>query len=76
RFWGDPLINLYKLIIPGGAIRLISCETGADDAIAAKYLAQNLGVEVMAPSDIVYVYEDGAMKIGINNTGTWNIFKA
>lgn len=62
-------------VYKGGPIRLISCETGADDAIAAQYLAKNLGVEVIAPSDIVYVYEDGTMKIGINNTGTWNIFK-
>jgi hypothetical protein len=54
---------------------LISCETGADDAIAAQYLAKYLDVDIMAPSDIVYVYEDGTMKIGINNTGTWKIFK-
>ena len=61
-------------VYKGGPIRLISCETGADDAIAAQYLAKFLGEEVIAPTDIVYVYGDGTMKIGINNTGIWKIF--
>ena len=58
----------------GGPIRLVACEAGADGAVAAQAVANVLGVDVMAPTDIVYVYADGTMKIGINNTGTWRIF--
>lgn len=61
----------------GGPIRLISCETGAPDAITAQYLSKYLGVEVMAPTDIVWVYGDGEMIIGpdqYTNTGTWKVF--
>ena len=62
----------------GGAIRLISCETGAKDAIAAQALADELGVEVMAPSDVLFVWPDGEMTIGpdpLTNNGEWIIFK-
>jgi hypothetical protein len=62
----------------GGPIRLISCETGADGAITAQYVAKYLDVDVMAPTDIVHVYPDGEMIIGPDqwtNTGTWKIFK-
>jgi len=62
----------------GGSIRLVSCETGASDAITAQYLANYLGEEVMAPTNIVWVYQDGEMIIGpdqYTNTGTWEIFK-
>ena len=62
-------------VYEGKPIRLISCETGADGAISAQYLANYLGVEVIAPTDIVYVYPDGAMKIGKNDTGYWKTFK-
>jgi len=64
-------------VYKGGRIRLISCETGADDAIAAKYLSKYLGEEVMAPTDIVHVFPDGEMVIGPDewtNTGTWKVF--
>ena len=64
-------------VYKGGRIRLISCETGADDAIAAKYLSKYLGEEVMAPTDIVHVFPDGEMVIGLDewtNTGTWKVF--
>lgn len=65
-------------VYKGGPIRLISCETGADGAIAAQYLAKALGEEVMAPTDIVWVKTNGEMIIGPDqwtNTGTWKIFK-
>lgn len=58
-----------------GPIRLISCETGAKDAITAQYFANYMGVKIMAPTDIVYVFRDGQMIIGRRNTGTWKIFK-
>ena len=61
----------------GGNIRLISCESGADGAVVAQLLANQLGVNIMAPTDIVWVYPDGSMVIGPNefeNTGEWKIF--
>lgn len=61
----------------GGAVRLIACEAGADDAISGQALANALGKDVMAPSDIVYVYENGEMVIGptpTSNTGRWVVF--
>ena len=56
-------------VYEGRPIRLISCEAGADGAITAQYMASQLGVPVLAPTDIVYVYPDGAMKVGKYNTG-------
>lgn len=52
----------------GGAIRLISCETGSDDSIVAQALADELRVEVLAPTDIVYVYPNGDLRVGNNLT--------
>jgi len=59
----------------GGLIRLISCGTGAEGAVSAQYLANYLNVEVIAPTDIVYVYPDGDMIIGLDNSGFWKTFK-
>ena len=59
----------------GRPIRLIVCEAGADGSVVAQTLANKLGVEIMAPTDVVYVYPDGTIKIGRYNTGTWKIFK-
>lgn len=62
----------------GGNIRLIACETGAKDAIAAQALATQLNVTVLAPTDIVWVFPDGEMIIGptqFENTGEWKKFK-
>ena len=62
----------------GGPIRLISCETGADEFGAAQMLANQLGVEVMAPSHTAWVMPDGEIRIGItenSNEGVWKIFK-
>ena len=65
-------------VYSGGNIRLISCEAGADDATAAQSLANILKVDVMAPSDVVWIMPDGSMTIGITpsiNDGEWRIFK-
>lgn len=62
----------------GGNIRLISCETGADGALTAQALANQLGVDVMAPSNIVWGMPDGTMTIGdrpTDNDGGWRVFK-
>lgn len=59
----------------GGNIRLISCETGAKDGIVAQSLANILGVDVLAPSDIVIVYPDGSIKIGFDGKGKWILYK-
>lgn len=62
----------------GGNIRLISCETGADDTGAAQMLANQLGVNVLAPTDVLWVRPDGTIIIGpteFENTGHWKLFK-
>ena len=64
--------------INGKPVRLLSCETGAEDAVTAQALADELGVEVMAPSDTLHIDKDGNMTIGpdwLTNTGKWVIFK-
>jgi RHS repeat-associated protein len=61
----------------GGNIRLISCNTGGEGATAAQNLANRMGVDVLAPTDKVWVYSNGSMTIGPKpnvNTGTWKIF--
>ena len=61
----------------GGNIRLISCEAGTEDMGAAQMLANQLGINVMAPTDIVWVMPDGEMIIGateFENTGNWKVF--
>ena len=62
----------------GGAIRLISCEAAADGSLVAQALADELGVTVMAPSDVLWVNEKGEITIGetpLKNTGEWRIIK-
>jgi len=58
----------------GGNIRLISCYTGAEDGIAAQALANQLGVDVLAPNDVLIVYPDGSMKIGHDGNGKWILY--
>lgn len=60
-------------IYHGGNIRLIACESAADGAITAQALADILHVEILAPSDIVYVDPEGNMTIGnpLTNDGEW-----
>lgn len=62
----------------GGPIRLIACETGAEDALTAQAVSDMLGVPVMAPTDLVWVRPDGYMTIGpdkLTNTGSWRILE-
>lgn len=62
----------------GGYIRLCSCDTGADDAMAAKALAWQLGVDVYAPSDLLWIHFDGKMTIGpdeFTDTGKWVLYE-
>ena len=62
----------------GGPVRLISCSTGAKSDGIAQQLANKLGVDVMAPSDTLYIYPNGSTVIGPNpytNTGSWENFK-
>ena len=50
----------------GGDIRLISCQTGAKENGAAQKLANELGVKVYAPTEIVNIDEDGNMFVSDN----------
>lgn len=62
----------------GGDIRLCSCGTGAEDAFAAEALARQLGVNVLAPSNTLWIDMDGNMTIGenfVDNDGEWILFK-
>lgn len=61
----------------GGDIRLISCEAGAYGSYTAQGLADELGVRVMAPTDVLYLHFDGRMTIGdkLTNQGEWIIFE-
>lgn len=58
----------------GGNIRLFSCETGAEGATAAQDLSNCLGVEIKAPTDIVWIDFEGKVSVGpdkYTNTGSW-----
>ncbi len=73
----------------GKKIRLISCQTGAGDNCIAQQIADELGVEVMAPTEIVNVNSDGEMFLSdnkfiadmwnngeaVSETGKWLVFK-
>lgn len=73
----------------GQNVRLISCQTGAGDNCIAQQIANELGVEVMAPSEIVNINSDGEMFLSNNGfiaemwdngedvveTGKWIVFK-
>lgn len=74
----------------GGAIRLMSCRTGAKPNGAAQQLADLMGVDVLAPSETVimtgepevYLNDSQAMLISdgiipekLTSTGEWRIFK-
>ena len=61
----------------GGAVRLMSCSTGCLPDGAAQKLANEMGVDVLAPSDLLWTYPDGSLSIGptsYSNTGQWNLF--
>ena len=48
-------------VYEGRPIRLISCRAGADSSFTAQYVANYLGVDVLAPTDTVFVLPDGEM---------------
>lgn len=56
---------------------MISCQSGAVDSFTAQYVANQMGVDVLAPTDIVIVYPDGEIFIGpsiMERTGGWKAF--
>ena len=58
----------------GGKIRLILCETAAEGAYTAQWFANDMGVEVLAPTDIVWIDFEGNITIGpdeFTDTGSW-----
>lgn len=62
----------------GGNVRLLSCETGAKGAVAAQQLADALNVDVLAPTDVLFIDFNGKMTIGpdeYTNSGDWKLFK-
>ena len=59
----------------GEKVRLLSCNTGSSENGFAQQLANALGVEVEAPTDILLVYPDGRMKIGYDGKGVMKTFK-
>lgn len=62
------------------AVRLLSCSTGDDSGDApcfAQRLADELGVQVVAPTDTVWVSTDGGLAVGKkrgDNTGSMKTF--
>lgn len=68
---------LRKQGYKGGPIRLLSCESGAHDGAIAQSIANGLGVDVKAPSDAIWVHENGVTTIGPTsrlNSGKWITF--
>ena len=62
----------------GQKIRLLSCSTGAangDDYCFAEELANALGVEVMAPNDLLYIEGNGNMSVGFMGQGKFETYK-
>jgi len=59
---------------PGGPVRLVSCSTGCPGSTAARDLANELGVDVVAPDDTVWAFSSGHLVVGPNPTeatGSW-----
>lgn len=59
----------------GQKVRLLSCSTGATDDGFAQQLANALGVEVEAPTDILLVWPNGTYIIGYDGSGEMKTFK-
>jgi len=61
----------------GTPIRLLSCNTGNTDNTGncvAQLLANELGVDVLAPTDILVVNSDGSIGVGKKQRGIMKIF--
>ena len=62
----------------GGNFRLLSCETGSKEAVAAQQLADALNADVLAPTAVLFIGFNGKMTIGTDeyiNFGDWKLFK-
>jgi hypothetical protein len=62
----------------GEVVRLLSCQTGGLPDGLAQNLANKLGVEVLAPSDRLWIFGNGDMTIGrdaLDDTGHWIRFR-
>ena len=62
----------------GQKIRLLSCSTGriiGDEYCFAEELANALGVEVIAPDDILYISSKGNLQVGDAGNGKFVTFK-
>lgn len=61
----------------GGRIRLFSCDTGGDNALAAQALSDIMNVEIMAPSGEIFLRPDGKFRIENEDgaTGDWRFYK-
>lgn len=85
EFFGEPIdayllaniIRNRKDYEKGTKIRLLSCNTGNTESTGdcvAQIVANELGVQVEAPTDIIYVFPDGSFEIGITNSGEMKLF--
>lgn len=74
------IIRARKDCSPGTPIRLFSCSTGHEDGgdCFAQGLADELGVQVTAPTDKLWLWPDGTVAIGRDlgdNDEKWITFK-
>lgn len=74
---------------PDRPIRLISCNTGQGENCIAQQISDILGVDILAPTEAVYVNGNGEMLVtdndslailwdmgvSVKDTGEWKIFK-
>ena len=76
RFLAEIIIHNPKYE-KGQKVRLLSCNTGKgipfDDCFAQK-LANEINAPVVAPTDILWVFDNGRMEIGKYNQGEWKEF--
>lgn len=73
----------------GGNIRLLACQTGSSDYGFARQLSDELGVDVVAPTERLWIKENGEIFITdhdslaymwyggekVNQTGNWRLFE-
>ncbi len=71
------IIRNRKDYVKGTKIRLLSCNTGNTENTGncmAQLVANELGVEVEAPTKKIYVFTDGTFIVGKKNDGEMKIF--
>lgn len=73
----------------GGDIRLLSCSTGNGEECIAQQIANQLGVNVLAPTETLYINEEGKLFVTdsrelavmwddgepVKETGKWVLFR-